>query len=100
MVARILMVVAAASMVFVFALATFVPSDMSLGQFLLEQDRGSLARLQAVVAPLPSYVWSGIIVPVLLRPAWLPPLMLGIVALGGAISFRPRTPTQRRPRIR
>ncbi len=100
MVARVLMVVAAALMVIGFAVATFVPPDMPLGQFLLEQDHGSVAQLRAVMTMLPAFVWTGIVVPLLLRPAWLLPLMLGIVAAGGAISLRPRTPTQRRPRIR
>jgi hypothetical protein len=100
MVARILMVVAAASLVSVFALATFIPTDMPLGQFLLQQDRGSLQALRAAVAALPSFVWPGIVVPVLLRPTWLAPLMLGIVALGGAISFRTRAPGAGRPRAR
>ena len=100
MVARVLMVIAAALMVICFAVATFVPPDMPLGQFLLAQDHASVARLRAATLTMPSFVWTGIVAPVLLRPAWLPPLMLGIVALGGAISLRPRGPAQRRPRIR
>lgn len=100
MIARVLMVVAAAFMVIGFAVATFVPPDMPLGQFLLERDHGSVARLRAATMAMPAFVWTGMVVPVLLRPAWLSPLMLGIVALGGAITLRPRTPAQRRPRIR
>ena len=100
MVARVLMVMAAALMVIGFAFALFVPPDMPLGQFLLTQDHASLARLRAATMTMPGFVWSGIVVPVLLRPAWLPPLMLGIVALGGAITLRPRAPVPRHPRIR
>ena len=100
MVARVLMVIAAAMLVAGFAIATFVPPDLPLGQFLLQQDHGSLARLRLAVAGLPQFVWPAIVMPLLLRPVWLLPLMVGIVALGGAISLRPRTPTQRRPRIR
>ena len=100
MVARVLMVIAAAMLVAGFAIATFVPPDLPLGQFLLQQDHGSLARLRTAVAGLPHFVWPALVMPLLLRPVWLLPLMVGIVALGGAISLRPRTPTQRRPRIR
>lgn len=100
MVARVLMVLAAALMVIGFAVATFVPPDMPLGQFLLQQDHGSVARLRAATLPMPGFVWTGIVVPMLLRPAWLPPLMLAIVALGGAITLRPRASVPRRPPIR
>lgn len=100
MLARVLMVIAAVMLVAGFAIATFVPPDLPLGQFLLQQDHSSLARLRTAVAMLPRFVWPSIVMPLLLRPVWLLPLMVGIVALGGAISLRPRTPPQRRPRIR
>ena len=100
MVSRVLMVVAAAMLVVGFTIATFVPPDLPLGQFMLQQDHGSLVRMRAAFATLPNFVWPVLVMPLLQRPVWLLPLMVGIVALGGAISARPRTPPQRRPRSR
>lgn len=98
---RVMVVIAAASLVGGFAIATFVPPDMPLGQVLLQEDHASVARLHAtVLASFPRFVWESVVLPLLMRPAWLSPVMLGIVACGLAISFRPRAAPPKRPRMR
>ena len=96
---RILAMIACFLLVASFALATLMPPDLPLGQALLGLDRASLASLHALVVHHASLgLWQAIGVPILQRPSWMLPAMLGIVFGGLSLSFRPRAavPTRRR----
>ncbi len=96
---RILAVIAAAAFVAAFALASLLPPDLPLGQALLGVDPRLLADARDLALRHGAdAVWSGVVAPVLTRPCWVPPAMIGIVFAGLAISFRPRStaPTRRR----
>ncbi len=95
---RIFTVLAAASLVAAFALATVIPPLMPLGQVLLDADRHILVALQASVTDLSADAWSGVAMPCLERPAWLLPAMVGIVFAGLALSTRPRRAGHKRRR--
>ena len=96
---RLFTVLAAASLVGAFALATIIPPLMPLGEVLLEADRHVLVALQAfVTVHLSAGAWTGVAVPWLERPAWLLPAMVGIVFAGLALSTRPRRAGHKRRR--
>ncbi|HWA79727.1 MAG TPA: hypothetical protein VG848_05375 [Acetobacteraceae bacterium] len=85
---RALAICAAALMVAAFALATLEPPDMPLGSFLYSVDAGFLNFLQAEIQHhLAPWLWDKVVVPVLMRPAWLLPVAVGIVCAGAATSL-------------
>ncbi len=94
---RIFTVLACAALVAAFALASLLPPDLPLGQALLDLDARSLIGLRDDLGAH-GFAWADLVAPVLARPVWVPPAMIGIVFAGLAISFRPRTaaPTRRR----
>jgi hypothetical protein len=75
----------AASLVVSFALAIILRPLMSLGQLIMSIDQPFLMALDA--APRSGanlWLWGHIAVPLLVRPAWMLPTMLGIILIGGA----------------
>jgi hypothetical protein len=71
-----------------FALATLEPPDMPLGSFLYSIDAGLLNLLQAgIQRHLTPWIWDRLMVPVLIRPAWLLPAAAGLLCAGGAASL-------------
>lgn len=96
---RICVSLAAAFLVVAFASASLLPPDLPLGQAWLSADKGSLLDLQNLVLRHGgARFWSDVIAPVLARPVWIPPTMIGIVLAGLAITVRPRpaAPPRRR----
>ncbi len=88
---RILAVLAAALLVSAVALATLSPPDMPLGQFLLLADHDAVSRVQFFVERVSSHwLWTWGFVPLLVRPTWLVPAMLGIVCAGVSMSLASR----------
>lgn len=85
---RTLAICAAVLLVAAFALATLEPPDMPLGSLLYSLDAGFLNLLQGEIQRhLPSWLWGRVVVPVLIRPAWLLPAAGGILCAGGAASL-------------
>lgn len=85
---RTLAIVAAMLLVAAFALAALEPPDLPLGSLLSNAEPGFLNALQAGVQNhLPPWFWNSLIVPLLLRPAWLLPAAGGLLCAGGAASL-------------
>ncbi len=91
MVARALAVLSAASLVGAFTLATLLTPFESLAELLSDWDHPWLVWLtNTSEAELPRWLWRDVMVPVLLRPAWLLPTGVGLVLLGFAITLGSR----------
>jgi hypothetical protein len=93
---RILAVIAAILLVGSVALATLGPPDWPLGQVLLMLDHDLTEALRSGVEQhLSSWIWSDLVVPLLIRPAWLIPAALGLICAGAAFSAAGRKPAGR-----
>jgi hypothetical protein len=98
---RVLAVLAAVTLVGAFAMATLLPQDMTLGQGLAELDPEILDGLRDGLAGHgAAWVWSGLVMPLLLRPLWLVPTSLGLVFAGGAMTLGSRKGVTRSHRRR
>ena len=97
---RTLAILSAALLVGAVAVALLGPPGMLLGQALLEIDHTILdvmrSAVERVTAP---WMWTEVILPVLARPAWLPPAALGLICAGLSLTLphgrraeRPRQP--------
>jgi hypothetical protein len=97
---RILAVLSAALLVGAAAMALIGPAGMPFGQALLAIDHTMLQTLQSAVdhsfAP---WLWRDVILPVIVRPAWLPPTALGLICAGLSLSL-PAGRHAERPRQR
>jgi hypothetical protein len=98
---RILAILSAALLVSAVAVALLAPPGMPLGQALLAVDHRVLNRLQSDVERfLTPWLWTEVILPVLVRPAWLPPAALGLICAGLSLTLpsgrRAERPRQRR----
>jgi hypothetical protein len=98
---RILAVLAAVLLVGAVALATLESSDMPLGQALLAYDHSILTTLQLEVDQFfAHWMWIEVVLPVLIRPAWLIPAALGLICVGLSLTLpsgrRAERPRQRR----
>lgn len=81
--AKIAAALGAVSLVAGFAMATLLRSFMSLGQVIMSIDQPFMQALdQAPRSGVSLWVWSHMAVPLLLRPSWMLPTMLGIVLVG------------------
>ncbi|WP_428375842.1 hypothetical protein [Lichenicoccus sp.] len=82
-----------------FAIAALLPPQMSLGAMLLAMDPSMLGRLHGSIV---RHAWEGLwqqgLMPFLLRPAWMTPLMTGLVAGGIAFSLNNNGPTRQSTR--
>jgi|SRR5579883_1959037 len=88
---RTLTVLAAALLVSAFALATVFSPSLPLILLLSMADETLPQRLQQIVQlHLPSWVWSWIGIPLLVRPAWLLPASLGLIIAGAAATMANR----------
>jgi hypothetical protein len=99
--ARILAVLSAVFMVAAFACATLLPPLLPLAQLISMADSNVLfATHEYVVSHLSGWAWSNLLLPVLLRPAWLVPVSLGVLLAGGAttLASRDSIPRSRRRR--
>jgi hypothetical protein len=98
---RILAVLAAVFLVGTVAAATLGPPDLPLGQVLLAIDHSMLDTLQSGVERIfAHWMWAELVLPVLIRPAWLIPAALGLICAGLSITLptgrRAERPRQRR----
>jgi hypothetical protein len=93
---RILAVISAVLLVAAVAIATFGPESISLGQALYLLDHDVLDKLPGwSTRLLGNWVWSSMIQPMLVRPAWLVPASAGIVCVGLSMSLSYRKTTHR-----
>jgi hypothetical protein len=98
---RILAVLAAAFLVAAFALANLFPATMPLTQLISMIDHALLLALQDGVRDhVSEWAWQALCLPVLLRPAWLFPLGVGIVLGGASLTLASRRRGSRSPRWR
>ena len=88
MLSRVLAVLAALCLVVAFALATVLPPLTSVRDVLADLDQpGFVALVHTGEAGLPSWFWAHGVVPLLLRPAWLPPTGLGLILMALAVTI-------------
>ena len=93
---RILAVLAALLMVGAVALAMLGPPSVPLGQLLFMIDHDLMDALHAAISThLGGWIWERLMVPVLVRPAWLVPAALGLVCGGVAVSLSGRKSSRR-----
>ncbi len=98
---RALAVLAAATLVAAFALATLLQPTLTLAGLVVMDDAHILfAAREFVLAHLPAWVWTDVAMPVLQRPCWLLPASAGIIFAGGSMSlaFRNGVPRSHRKR--
>jgi len=93
---RTFTVIAACLLVASFALLVLPPDGMSLAQGLSALGHDLPAFREFVVATMGSGVWLHVFVPLLVRPVWLLPLSLGLIAAGVAASTLPLAESPRR----
>ena len=95
MVSRVLAVFAALFLVGAVAIAALTPMGMTLGQGLGQLDDNLLAWLQRHSL---AWAWTWLETPMLLRPLWLLPAVLGLICAGGATSlnFGKTSPSRRK----
>jgi len=90
-VSRIFAVIAAMFLVAAVATAMLAPPAMPLGHVLFAIDREWMDALQAAMRhDLPDWLSQWVISPFLLRPAWMLPASIGLVASGLSLSFSSR----------
>jgi hypothetical protein len=93
---RILAVIAAILLVGSVAIATLGPPDVPLGQILLMLDHDLTEALRnSVEQHLSAWIWADLVMPLLVRPAWLMPAALGLICAGVAFSVSGRKPAGR-----
>ncbi len=93
---RILAVIAAILLVGAVAVATLGPPGVPLGQVLFMFDHDLMTVLHSGVEKhLASWIWDYLVVPLLLRPAWLVPAAAGLICAGVALSLSGRKPAHR-----
>jgi hypothetical protein len=86
--ARIMAVLAALCMVGAFALAVLLPPNLSLAELVARFDHNVLVAVQNwTTQHLSPWIWRSLVVPLLVRPDWLPLVMLGMVFGGAALTF-------------
>ena len=93
---RALAVFAAVMIVVSVALGTFEVHPRGLGELLAAIDVNMLSRLQVfVVHWFGDWAWNALAIPVLQRPAWLPPASLALLATGLALTVAGRKTANR-----
>ncbi len=99
--ARGFTVLAAIFFVVAFALATLLPPMLSLAELVASWDHQVLVSSQDFVrAHVGDWVWFRLVLPVLVRPSWLLPATLGLIAAGAALTANSRHGPQRTRRRR
>ncbi len=99
--ARILAVLSATSLVGAFTLATVLTPYELLAEVLADWDHPWLVSLHDFAgASLPAWLWQDVMIPILMRPAWLLPTALGLLLLGGAVTAGSRKNVARSHRRR
>jgi hypothetical protein len=88
---RVLAVIAAILLVASVSLGTLGPPGVPLGQTLFLIDHSILNTVQAAIDKhLAHWVWTYLMLPWLVRPAWLLPATLGIICAGASMTLASR----------
>jgi len=93
---RILAVFAAVLLVGAVALAMLGPPAVPLGQvlFMIDHDLMEVAH-RFIGLHIATWLWDYLVVPVMMRPAWLVPAALGLICGGMALSLSTRKTAHR-----
>jgi len=98
---RVLAVLAAIFLVGAVAVATLGPPDVPLAAMIFMVDHDVLDALQGgVQAHFDHWMWDDVLLPVLVRPAWLLPASIGLICAGASLSLSYRQGSQRTHRRR
>ncbi len=93
---RILAVLAAILLVGAVALAMLGPPAVPLGHALFMLDHDLMEGMHAFIGHhLHAWLWDNLVVPLLVRPAWLVPAALGLICAGMSLSLSTRKSTHR-----
>ena len=93
---RILAVLAAMLLVGAVALAMLGPPEVPLGQVLFMVDHDLMNAVHSFIEQhLAGWLWDYLVVPLMLRPAWLVPAALGLILGGMSLSLSTRKTTHR-----
>ena len=93
---RILAVLAAMLLVGAVALAMLGPPGVPLGQALFMVDHDLMEAVHTFIdTHLATWLWDYLVVPLMLRPAWLVPAALGLLCGGMSLSLSTRKSTHR-----
>jgi hypothetical protein len=93
---RIFAVLAALMLVGAVALAMLGPPSVPLGQMMLMIDHDLMEAARRFTSSYVStWLWDHVMVPLMLRPAWMVPAALGLVCIGLALSLSTRKPAER-----
>ena len=93
---RILAVLAAMLLVGAVALAMLGPPQVPLGQVLFMIDHDLMdATHNFIGTHIATWLWDYLIVPLMVRPAWLVPAGLGLICGGVSLSLSTRKATRR-----
>lgn len=89
--ARILAVISAMCFVLAFTLALMLAPDTTLGEAVSTLHLDWLAAVHDVARKsVSAWIWLNLVLPVLMRPVWLLPAGLGLVAAGAAVTAATR----------
>ena len=93
---RILAILAAMLLVGAVALAMLGPPEVPLGQALFLIDHDLIEAVHGFIGThLASWLWDYLLLPLMLRPAWLVPAGLGLICGGMSLSLSTRKSTHR-----
>jgi hypothetical protein len=93
---RILAVLSAALLVGAVALAMLGPPEVPLGQVLFMIDHDLMEAVHSFIGThLASWLWDFVLVPLLVRPAWLVPAGFGLICGGVSLSLSTRKSAHR-----
>jgi len=93
---RILAVLSAVLLVGAVALAMLGPPAVPLGQVLFMVDHDLMEAAHGFIGThLANWLWDYVAVPIMMRPAWLVPAALGLVAGGASLTLSSRKTTHR-----
>ena len=90
MMSRILAVVAAILLVGAVGVAILGPPGMPLGQAISLFDHSLLATLRGGIRARAAWAWDDVLLPLLVRPAWLVPASIGIILAGASLTVGSR----------
>jgi len=98
---RVLAVLAAGCLVAAFALANLLPVTLPLSRLISMINHPVLLAMQDGVRDhVSEWVWQSLFLPVLMRPCWLLPLVMGVLLGGAALTVVWRRRGARSPRWR
>ena len=93
---RVLAILAAVLLVGAVAVAMLGPPEIPLGQALFMIDHDLMEGMHSFVGThLHAWLWDNIMVPLMVRPAWLLPAGLGLICGGASLTLSTRKSTRR-----